>query len=237
MSANRGSALLTDIRHGTVNINEVRKGTILVWTRSTKRDDFDRDDALDLGPNWTDEGPSGDHLLGVENGQCRQRIPDGLLGGFWSLRTSRFRYNLATSIGDDGYIECRPSTRGDGKSATSLVGYTTQVFGRGSNSAATHGVGIWMAAGSCGIVSRISNVDTKRGDTLPYQPGDRLRLTYVGDLHTLFKNGTQVSQWNDSGSAASKGSGYRSMIVRGDGAKDLLGPRRFSPALDYVLMS
>jgi hypothetical protein len=234
----RGGTLITDVRHGTTLINEVRRGSTLVWTRSVIRDDFDRPDAETLGADWADLGPSSDRLIGINNGYARLIIPDGTLGGFWSLRTSRARFTKATSVQVDGYVECRVGSRGDGKSATSLVGYTTQVFGRVNNTGTfNNGIGIELSAGHVWIASRIGTTDARKADGGTFQPGDRLRLTYVTNTHTLFRNGTQVAQWVDSGATVAKGASYASMLLRCDGAKDLLGPRRFSPSVDSVLMS
>ncbi len=241
MPSYHGSTLITDIRHGTTPIDEVRKGTTLVWTRSTKRDDFNRADAATLGSNWTDLGPSSDWKLGVTNGQARVQIPDGLLGGFWDIRTSMARYNVATASADDGYVEVRAASNGDPFSVVSgAAGFVTDIFGRGYNSATsqatTNGVGIRMISGHCWIVRMLTGTPVTQGDGGTFQAGDRLRLTYVSNTHTLTVNGVQRVQWNDSGATASKGANYRSLIVRGQGGKDLLGPRRFSPGIDYVLM-
>lgn len=237
MPSYHGSINVTDIRHGDTLITEVRKGSILVWDRSTIRDDFDDGDSLTLSSSWVDEGSSWDHKLGVTGGSAKVQIPDGLLGGFFDLRRSRARWDDSVSLSDDGYVECRMSSRGDGFSLTSLSGFQSQIYGRLSNDDFSEGVGIDMNAGKCSIVRRVSNIETKMADGGNFQPGDRLRLTYVGYLFTLYVNGVQKAQWNDSGHSSSKGSGYRSLGIRGDGGKDLLGPRRFSPAFDYVVMS
>lgn len=251
MPARRGGTPLVDIRRGSSLINQVRRGSTIVWSRSTVvgglipvgglvRDDFNRDNADTLGTAWTSHGPSGDKLIGIENSFARLKLDDVVIGGFWSFRTSRVRYNAATLSSDDGYVECRMSTRGNGvtvdgiTSIVGLVGYRSQLFGRLSNAAFTHGVGIHMSAGHVWIVRRVNNVEALMADGGTFQAGDVLRLTFVGNLHTLSRNGTQVAQWNDTGSSASRGATFRSMGIVGEGAKELLGPRRFSPAFDYV---
>lgn len=253
MPARRGGTPILDIRRGSTLINEIRRGSTVVWSRSTVvgglvpvgglvRDDFNRDNADTLGTNWTSHGPSTDWLLGIENNFARVKIPDGQIGGVFALRTSRVRYNFARLSGDTGYVECRMSTSGSSQSALSPIlngaisGFISQLFGRLSNSAFTHGVGIHMVAGHVWIVRRVNNAETLMADGGTFQAGDVLRLSSSGNVHTLTRNGVQAAQWNDSAGTALSGSSYRSMGVRGDGGKDLLGPRRFSPAFDYVEM-
>lgn len=233
----RGSTQITDIRRGTTLINEVRRGQTLIWTRVVRRDDFDRADSTTLGSNWTDEGSSTDHKIGISSGTARLQIPDGLVGGFWAARTSRMRYNVSVSSADDGYIEAKMASKGDPFTPIALGGFISQLFGRVTNSAFTSGIGFSCIAGHVWITKRISSIDNIAADGGTFQPGDKIRLTYVGNLHTLFVNGAQRAQWNDSGGTVPKGASYRSMGLRCDGGKDLLGPRRFSPAFDYVLMS
>jgi len=230
-----GSTSIVDIRRGSTLINEVRRGSTLVWSRTSIFDDFGRDNADTLGSDWTYHG-STTHKLGIENGTARVKIPEGLIGGFFSLEVSRAWFNVATADGDDGYVECQPSNLGSSASGGSPGGYISQVFGRVSNGTLTHGVGIQMIAGQLSIVRRVADTDTTMASAGTYQAGDVLRLTYVGNVHTLTRNGAVVGVWDDSGATASSGAGYRTLGIRGDGAKDLLGPRRFSAALDYVTM-
>lgn len=232
-----GTTAIIDIRHGDTPINEIRLGTDLKWSRGGYlRDDFARPNAATPGSDWTDHGPSTDHKIGILDGRARLLLPDGLLGGFWDYRISQYRYNVATLADDDGFVETRPASRGDSASLTAPFGYFTNVFGRLSDAAFTNGVGIAMSAGHLWIVHRTISLDFLVADCGTYQPGDTLRLLYAAYLFTMLKNGTDVGQWNDSGHTSSKASGFRSMGMRCDGAKDLLGPRRFSPSLEYVQM-
>lgn len=236
MPVRRGSTPITDIRRGSTLINEVRRGSTLVWARTALllRDDFNRDDADTLGPGWTSLGSTGAHQIGVENNYARVRVPEGLIGGFFALSISRARFNTPSSS-DNGYIECRMSTKGDGFSPTSLSGFGSQLWAK-CNTGVTSGVGIEMSAGSCRIVSKTLGVDMFRANGGNFQAGDVLRLTFTGTTHTLFRNGVQVATWTDTGNAVASGASFRSMSIRADGGKDLLGPRRFSPAFDYVEM-
>jgi hypothetical protein len=237
MPIRRGATLITDIRRGSTAINEVRRGSVLVWARASNRDNFDRDDADTLGANWDDMGPDHDWVLGVSSGKARVQIPDhGLIGGSVDFRTSQMQWNDGVNSGDDGFVEVVFATRGSDFSITQTSDFKSQVFGRMSNEAWTHGVGIQARAGVAALVKRVSSVDSLVTDEFLWQPGQPLRHTFIGNLHSLFIAGVRVAQWNDSGATAAKGSGYRSLGIRGDGGKDFLGPRRFSPAFDYVLM-
>jgi hypothetical protein len=235
MPISRGSTSILDIRRGATAINEVRRGATLLWARTGVVDTFDRSDADTLGANWVAQGAA-TYAIGIENRAARVRIPEGQIGGFFSLSTSRMRWSAGVAGGDDGYVECVPVSLGSAPSGGSPGGYLTEVFRRVSNSAFTHGVGIQLAAGQLSIVRRVASVDTVMVTCGSFQPGDVVRLTQAVNVHTMTRNGMQVGQWNDSGATALKGATYRSLGIRGDGAKDLLGPRRFSPALDYVMM-
>jgi len=237
-----GSSAVADVRYGSTMVSSIRRGSTIMWQRtgggsgSLIFDDFDRADADTLGSNWTyEDGAFHDHEIGVENGQARVKIPEGLIGGFFTLSTSRCRYNVATASSDDGFVETQPSSLGSSASGAAPTGYRTQIFGRASTDC-SNGVGIEMRAGNCWIIRRVSEVGTRMASGGAFQPGDVLRLTYATDLYTLTKNGRTIATWNDSGQTAHRGASYRSLMLRGDGAKDLLGPRRFSPALNYALM-
>ena len=241
MTLYRGSTLITDIYRGNTPIASVYRGSTLVWSRasSTLLDDFNRADAATLGSAWTDLGSSGDFKLGVENNVCRIKIPEGLIGGFFDLRTSNARYNVGTLSSGNGYIETRPSTRGDGYSATSLSGFSTTVYARVNNTGATlsTGIGIGMQAGSCFIATIIGTTWTRRVEGGTFQAGDRLRMSFTGNVFTLSVNGVPRCVWTDSSNVMANTSAQRSLGIGSMGGKDLLGPRRFGPALDYVSMS
>lgn len=234
----RGATPIVARYRGATPILNRYRGTTLVWSSSGGRgDDFNRPDAITLGSNWTDLGPSADRKLGVEGGRARLITPDGGLGGIWDYRTSSARYNVATNTIDNGFVECRPATLGD-PAGILTPQYFSEVYGRGNNTGSTHthGVGISMAGGHCWLVSQIAGANALRADGGTFQPGSILRHIFVGNLHNLYVDGQLRGTWNDSGGLAASGSSWRSLIIRGDASKDFLGPRRFSPALDYVLM-
>lgn len=240
MTISRGSTVITDIRRGSTLINEVRRGSTIIWQRATATAiDFSTAiDAANLGSGWTSHGPSADFLIGVENGTARVKLPDGLVGGFFDLRTSQMRYNTATAAADDGFIEVVTASRGSSGSLLNMSDgdFKTIAFGRLSNSAFTHGVGIDMAGGNCWITRLVSSVFTRMADGGAFVAGNRLHLSHANRVHTLYRNGFQVAQWNDSGATTAKGSGYRSMGLLAEAGKDLLGPRRFSPAISAIKM-
>lgn len=237
--ARHGSTPITDIRRGSTVITEVRRGSTLVWTRNTLADYFDRDDAATLGTNWADCGSSNDYKIGIENGTARLKLPEGLIGGFFAHRRSSMRFTLGTATADDGFVECRAATRGDPSSWLDGVfhDFDTRLYGRVPNSGSNSGVGISMQHGQCFITGMVNGNATHHGDGGAFQPGDRLRLTYEGNYHRLYVNGTARVSWTDSGNTIPKGAGYRSMLLWTEAGKDFLGPRRFAPALDYVIMA
>lgn len=216
------------IKRDGYDIVEIRRDGYVIWSTSMLGDTFDRDD---LGANWIHYGSS-TYKADIVNGSLRLDIPDGLVSA--ALNTDRVRLNTGTTAADDYYLEFRIGSQGSGDSITGTK-HRTQVFARVSNGAFTHGVGVELLNSKLAIVRRVANVDTIMvPDCGAFAAGDFCRLSGVGNLHTLRRNGSFAGEWNDSGATASKGAGYRSIGARVDGSKDLLGPRRFSPSIDVV---
>lgn len=227
-----GNTAVKAIMLGNTAIKRVYQGNTLVWSANRIRDDFNRADGA-LGANWADHGPSTTYKAGVVNQQCRLALPDGLLSE--ALLTSRQRYTAATADDDDAYLEFRVGSQGSGPSITGDL-CKTSVFYRLSNAAFTHGVGVQLDSSTLRIVRRVANAETVMATCGSFAAGDIIRLTPSGNLHTLRRNGGFAGEWNDSAATAAKGSGNRSLGVAVMASKDLLGPRRFGPSIDYVEM-
>ncbi|OBC03387.1 hypothetical protein A5784_14240 [Mycobacterium sp. 852013-50091_SCH5140682] len=217
------------IKRDGQDIVEIRRDGQLVWSTSSLGDYFDRDT---LGANWVHYGPASDYVAGIVDGSLRLDMPDGLVSA--ALKTDRVRLNTGTTGSDDYYLEFRIGSQGSGNSITNTQ-HRTQVFARVSNGAFTHGVGVELINSKLAIVRRVANVDTIMvADCGAYAAGDICRLTGVGNLHTLRRNGAFAGEWPDNAATAAKGAGYRSIGARVDASKDLLGPRRFSPSIDWI---
>lgn len=229
-----GSAPVQGLYIGSTPVQKLYRGSTLIWSRSGIGDNFDRDDAATLGSAWADHGPSGTYKAGIVNGECRLALPDGLVSS--ALLTSHARYNAATAPGDDYELEFRVGSQGSGPSITGDLA-RTQVFARVSNSGFTHGVGVQLDSSTLRIVRRLLSINTVMFSGGAFGAGDIINMKGVGNLHTLRRNGSRVGEWNDSTGTASKGSGYRSLGVVVMASKDLLGPRRFGPTLDWVELS
>lgn len=157
---------------------------------------------------------------------ARINIPDGLVA--LPPQFSQYRFGDAVAAADDGPLETMVSAIGD-------IGYATQLFRRYSNDGTgNNGVGIQLLNSGLSIVRRVGGTATTVAQGGAFAVGDLLRLEQVGDTHTLLRNGTQVAQWIDSGATAAVGAANRSMGMIMEGAKDLTGPRRFSPALAFA---
>lgn len=224
-------APLTAIRHGSTAINEIRRGTTLVWAASLLRDNFNDDRGIGLGAAWTDHGPAvTPNLASVINEQyARINLPDGV--NVISGQRSRWRYNLATAPTDDGYLEIKIATRGDWDGT-----FSTTAFSHLSNSAFTDGVGINLRGSRLRITCMLASTETDKADCGGFVPGDVCRLVHTngGTLHQMFRNGRLVGAWDGTG-VASVGSGFRSTGLSVYGRKDsILTPRRYSPGIDYI---
>lgn len=233
-----GTTRIKQIMVGNQPVREVRVGNELVWAYNLMGDDFDRDDVDNsLGSDWTNIGPSGDRRLSIENNSVRVYMPDGLIGGFWDARLSMSRWNQSTATDDDGYVEVRPVSRGDNASFWAGGGFNSAVLGRcNASGPLTHGVGINLFAGTCFIMIAVNGNGSLVASGGPFQPGNRIRLTYTGRTFVLTVNGNTRATWSDDNMVTGLGSSYRSLVIAASAGKDLLGPRRFSPVLDNVVM-
>lgn len=233
-----GTHRVKQIMVGNKPIREVRVGTDQIWSYNLMGDDFDRDDEDNsLGSNWTNIGPSTDRKLSIENNSVRVYMPDGLIGGFWDARLSMSRWNASTATDDDGYVEVRPVTKGDNASFWAGGGFNSAVLGRcNASGSLTHGVGINLFAGQCWIMYVVGGTGTFAVSGGTFQAGNLIRLTYTGRTMVLTVNGHQRATWTDTNMVTGLGPSYRSMVIAASAGKDLLGPRRFSPGLDNVVM-
>lgn len=233
-----GTTRITQIMVGDKPVREVRVGSELVWAYNLIGDDFDRDDVDNsLGDNWTSIGPSTDRLLSIENQVARVYMPDGLLGGFWDARLAMSRWNQSTATSDDGYVEVRPTSRGDNASWMAGGSFASAVLGRcNASGPLTHGVGINLYAGTAFIETVVNGTGSLVVNGGPFQPGNTVRLTYTGRTLVLTVNGNTRGTWTDTNMVTGLGPSYRSLVIAGSAGKDLLGPRRYSPSLDNVVM-
>ncbi|AXN53313.1 hypothetical protein PBI_THONKO_41 [Mycobacterium phage Thonko] len=173
------------------------------------------------------EGTGGEmnFVIGVQDAAARMFIPDGLVG--IGKQTSRFRHPAQT-VGDDGWLEVQIDQIGS-------PGYATQVFRRWANAGGASGVGMDFRDGVASIVRRVGGTDTIiRPGLAAIASGDVFRLHQEGNLHTLIRNGKPVGEWPDDAATAAKGAANRSVAMVMQGARELMGVRRYSPSLNYL---
>lgn len=229
-----GSDQVSAMKLGTDDVSAVYLGSDLAWAKTSIYQTFDVADTDNLTAlGWVSHGGAGSYDIGVVSGTARVAVPSGFGSGFVGLNTDRVRYADHVAPGDNGYIQFRVATVGASDSVSSDK-YVTQVFGRGSNAAATDGAGVQLQNSILRIVRRAASTDTVVKEAGSFAAGDILRLTFVGDLYTLTRNGAFAAEWEDTGSTVSVGSGFRSLLMRMDGTKELTNTRYFSPAIDYV---
>lgn len=221
------------VRNGA-DIQQVWRNGVLLWSRGGIRVNFDGPDAATLAPDWTDYGPSSTYKAGIVDGQCRLALPDGLVSS--PLLSSHQRYNVATAPNDDYELEFRVGSQGNGPSITGDLSRTL-VFARVSNGSFTHGVGVQLDSSTLRIVRRVLSINTVMFSGGSFGAGDTINMKGVGNVHTLRRNGSKVGEWNDSTGTASKGATFRSLGVVVMASKDLLGPRRFGPTIDWVSLT
>lgn len=231
-----GTTLITARMLGSQPITKRYLGSTLIWATTRVRDSFDGPDMdLDDTGRYTDIGSSTDYKIAIHDGVCRLDLPDGLL--VQAMRSSKARH-VTQHPNDNGYIECRPATKGNGTPPIfSGATYITEVFRRCNNTGSTHttGVGMRLRESQLFIVGRNNlGLALEKASCGSFAANDILRLTSVGNVHTVTRNGNPVGTWTDTDGLAPGGAANRSVMIRCDASKDLLGPRRFSPALDYI---
>ena len=225
MSIRTGGHLITGIRSQGRTITRVRYQGRDVWTASALTDLFDREDGP-LGPDWVLESKSGSYDLAISAGGVRYGAPDGLLGLTTKDATMRFVGGLSASA--DGYLETQISHKGS-------YDHSTRLYRRYANSGGASGVGFDFRDSRAYIAKRVGGVNTLVLDLGSFSVGDVFRQRQVGTLISAWRNGEFVGEATVAD--APSGTGNRSLGLRQEGSKDLLGPRRFSPALNYVMAS
>jgi hypothetical protein len=239
MPIHLGDRAVSKVFVGSRRVDRVMLGGQRIWSGTDLYDDFNRpDEPLDAG-TWHNEGPALDYKAAVVGNRMRLGIPDGLVG--LVQRTSQMTYTGAHATTESGYLETLVASTGD--SIPTLFGslnFVTQVFGRMPVTGFEDGVGIDLRASQVGLVVRRDFFNDRVRVFGAFGAGDLIRLRWVvasgqPTTYTMFRNGQQLGDpWVDSTNRVVGGSGHRSLGVRVDGSKDLLGPRRFSPALDWV---
>lgn len=170
-------------------------------------------------------------VIGGIGNSARMLIPDGLVN--LDTQTGQVRFDGGTSAANDGFVEAQVAAGGD-------PGYITQLFRRYSNDGSgDNGVGMRLVDSTVSLVRRAGGPDTDAvvSDTVPFIPGDVLRVDQAGDVHTLIRNGETTVSFDDTGHTAAMSADNLSIGMTMQGAKEMLGPRLFSPALSYMLAS
>jgi hypothetical protein len=92
------------------------------------------------------------------------------------------------------------------------------------------------ASATATVTVRRDGVDTAVASFGQYAAGDVLRLVFTGTDYSMYCNGRFRGTWVDRTSMVVTGEDHRSLGIRVHGAQEQSGsgPRRFSPALDYV---
>lgn len=215
-------SLPVTLKYGSHPITHLYKGSTLIWTPGGIRDPFDGSAVLNPAW-WAQEGSS--YSIGSEFGLCRLLLPDNAIWIF--AQTAHARYTAAQHQAD-GYAEWVIGNPGSG-------GFATTVWRRASNaSGRAAGVGVQMLSSSLQIVRRVGGVETEVRACGQFQGGDRMRLTQVGNLHTVHRNGRFVGEWDDTGATAANTFAERTLAMTMTATKDLFGPRRFSPSIDWI---
>ena len=226
MSAILGGQSMSAFRYGSIDLERLVLGSTVIWTKTSLYDGFDYPDGPLDPALWTHLGSSpGTYKLGVVDGAMRLAIPDNTMAIGIAKQLSRYRFNNPHPAAN-GFIETRVANIGKSD-------HRTHVFRRSSVDGAD-GVGMQLRAGRLHIVRRVGGTDTLMVDCGAIGTGDRIRMHQAGNLHSMFRNGRVVGEWDDSGATASSDAAHRSLMVFSEGSKDILGPRRFATSLDFV---
>lgn len=222
---------VVSIAYGNQDVDQVVLDGAVIWTRALMHDSFNRANSVGLGSNWTDLGDAeSPYLASVVDGTCRLNIPDGLVG--LNLRSSTWRWNPQVTNGDDGYIEARVANKGNTDASL-----RTSIWRRASNTgtlAASNGVGLTFAPSGLLITRKVGAATVDMVNLGAWADGETFRMTQVGNVHYVYRNGVGVGGWNDSSSTAQRNASHRSMGLTVTGIKPGFAARRFSASLDYI---
>lgn len=224
---------ITAIKHGNTDINEIRRGTQLIWSKAALRIDFrTMDDQVGLGSSWFDHGSAvSPYLASVDGGMCRINLPDNQT--VIAAQRSNWRYTATTTTSADGYLEVGVGSRGHWDPA-----FRTIVYDHLSNTRFDDGIGIGFWGQALHIVRRVAGAEQDMKACGGYQTGDIIRMVHLnnGKLHQLYRNGRMVGWWDDSlTNSANVDVNHRSVGLSVYGRKDnFLVPRCYSAGISYI---
>jgi hypothetical protein len=97
------------------------------------------------------------------------------------------------------------------------------------------GVGIWLEASRLLMVVRRNGVDRLVADFGNFAVGDIIRCNFAGPTYTMYCKGQRRGSWTAAVDQIAESDLNRYLGIRVHGGNESgTGPRRFSPALDYV---
>ncbi len=217
---------ITAIRSQGHSISRVRYQGRDVWTASQLVDLFDRPDGP-LGPDWVLENKTVSFIeLGISSGAVRFNMPDGMIALTTHEATHRFIGGLSASA--DGILETQIAHKGS-------YDHSTRVWRRYANSGGGSGVGFDFRDSTAYITKRVGGQNSLVLNLGAFAVGDVFLQRQVGSLISAWRNGEFVGEAPVPD--VPTGSSNRSIGLRQEGSKDILGPRRFSPALNYIRAS
>ena len=236
MSAFRGAIAIPDIKRGTTSVQRVMRGSQLVWARSANADNFERDDANTLGPNWIQSTQDGLVYTGILSGTSMS-----LFSAYQSSAAVNCRNRWAPSVAliDNMYGQVTIAAKNQNEDLVTSVGIRHNIVAAGPGATGSYSSGVlgYAVNGALAIVSMINNAFAFRTPFVStYEPGDRIRIEAVGQRYSLKRNGVEVTSWLDNSGASGAplvpiGSAYRSWGYSTAAISNSFSYRRFSPSI------
>ncbi len=154
-------------------------------------DNFTRSNGA-LGANWSNGNGSDPQI--VSNQAAMGGTTDGYYPSRWASPAATDRWMVSVTYG------ATPSGTLSGALIRANSGWTQQVI-TGASNANTY---IYTATAASG------GTETQRATVATgFASGDTLKIVALGNLYTVYKNGTSILTWTDSGGVVGTGSANR----------------------------
>lgn len=232
-----GSGQLSKLSIGSTPIQKVSLGSSLVWSAGASyTDNFNRANATTLGSSWRVDVNSQPQIVSNHAQFKTPNSGDGRAGNWVSY---------VTALNTDNYgVDIQLSSTSGSAATNNFTGAVLAIgdtFGSGMMcyGLVSTGSGCLIvtqsgAVNSPGISSGQSGQTSRATTATNVVNTDAISFKRSGNVFTLYKNGSSILSWTDTGNVVSSGSAYRrfGFIVEGNSSNFVSS--FYSPGVDQI---